>query len=113
MTRAAQASPRRRLKQAGVTPSPSSPEQFGHYLDDEIARHGPSIRENGIKASKALIARPIPGGDARASLAFTLFQPRQRVDVTLNKFNLPFRRTQQSLFGWMILKHTDDREPQR
>jgi tripartite-type tricarboxylate transporter receptor subunit TctC len=40
---------RMRLKQAGVTPSPSSPEQFGRYLGDEIARYGRLIRENGIK----------------------------------------------------------------
>jgi tripartite-type tricarboxylate transporter receptor subunit TctC len=40
---------RLRLKQAGVTPSPSSPEQFGRYLDQEIARYGRLIRENGIK----------------------------------------------------------------
>ena len=40
---------RARLKDAGVTPSPSSPEQFGQYLEDEIARYGKLIRENGIK----------------------------------------------------------------
>jgi tripartite-type tricarboxylate transporter receptor subunit TctC len=40
---------RARLKDAGVTPSPSSPEQFGRYLKDEIARYGKLIRENGIK----------------------------------------------------------------
>jgi tripartite-type tricarboxylate transporter receptor subunit TctC len=40
---------RLRLKQAGVTPSPSSPEQFGRYLGDEIARYGRLIRDNGIK----------------------------------------------------------------
>jgi tripartite-type tricarboxylate transporter receptor subunit TctC len=40
---------RARLKDAGVTPSPSSPEQFGQYLKDEIARYGKLIRDNGIK----------------------------------------------------------------
>ena len=40
---------RLRLKQAGVTPSPSSPEQFARYLDQEIARYGKVIRDNGIK----------------------------------------------------------------
>jgi tripartite-type tricarboxylate transporter receptor subunit TctC len=40
---------RARLKDAGVTPSPSSPEQFGRYLKDEIARYGKLIRENGIE----------------------------------------------------------------
>jgi tripartite-type tricarboxylate transporter receptor subunit TctC len=40
---------RLRLKQAGVTPSPSSAEQFARYLDQEIARYGKLIRDNGIK----------------------------------------------------------------
>jgi len=40
---------RDRLKQAGVTPSPSSPEEFGRYLHEEIARWGRLIREKGIK----------------------------------------------------------------
>jgi tripartite-type tricarboxylate transporter receptor subunit TctC len=40
---------RARLKQSGVTPSPSSPEQFGQYLKDEIARYTQLIREKGIK----------------------------------------------------------------
>ena len=40
---------RARLKQSGVTPSPSSPEQFGQYLKDEIARYTRLIREKGIK----------------------------------------------------------------
>jgi tripartite-type tricarboxylate transporter receptor subunit TctC len=40
---------RDRLKQAGVTPSPSSPEEFGRYLQEEIARWGRLIREKGIK----------------------------------------------------------------
>ena len=41
---------RGKLKQSGVTPSPSSPAEFGRYLRDEIARYGQLIREKGIKA---------------------------------------------------------------
>ena len=41
---------RDKLKQSGVTPSPSSPAEFGRYLRDEIARYGQLIREKGIKA---------------------------------------------------------------
>ena len=41
---------RGKLKQSGVTPSPSSPAEFGRYLSDEIARYGQLIREKGIKA---------------------------------------------------------------
>jgi len=41
---------RAKLRQSGVTPSPSSPETFGRYLRDEIARWGKLIREKGIKA---------------------------------------------------------------
>ena len=40
---------RDRLQQAGVTPSPSSPEEFGRYLQEEITRWGRLIREKGIK----------------------------------------------------------------
>jgi tripartite-type tricarboxylate transporter receptor subunit TctC len=40
---------RAKLKQSGVTPSPSSPAEFGRYLKDEIARYGQLIREKGIK----------------------------------------------------------------
>jgi tripartite-type tricarboxylate transporter receptor subunit TctC len=40
---------RGKLAQAGVTPSPSSPEEFDRYLKDEIARWGRLIREKGIK----------------------------------------------------------------
>ena len=40
---------RAKLSQAGVTPSPSSPEEFGSYLREEIARWGRLIREKGIK----------------------------------------------------------------
>jgi len=32
-----------------VTPSPSSPEEFGRYLQEEITRWGRLIREKGIK----------------------------------------------------------------
>jgi tripartite-type tricarboxylate transporter receptor subunit TctC len=40
---------RRKLAQAGVTPSPSTPEDFARYLEQEIARWGKLIREKGIK----------------------------------------------------------------
>ena len=40
---------RRKLAQAGVTPSPSTPEDFARYLKQEIARWGKLIREKGIK----------------------------------------------------------------
>jgi tripartite-type tricarboxylate transporter receptor subunit TctC len=40
---------RGKLIQAGVTPAPSTPEEFGRYLDEEIARWGKLIREKGIK----------------------------------------------------------------
>jgi tripartite-type tricarboxylate transporter receptor subunit TctC len=40
---------RSRLQNAGTTPAPSSPEQFGKYLREEIARWGKVIREKGIK----------------------------------------------------------------
>jgi tripartite-type tricarboxylate transporter receptor subunit TctC len=40
---------RAKLKQSGVTPSPSSPEEFGQYLKDEIARYTRLIREKAIK----------------------------------------------------------------
>jgi tripartite-type tricarboxylate transporter receptor subunit TctC len=40
---------RTKLKQSGVTPSPSSPDEFGQYLKGEIARYTRLIRENGIK----------------------------------------------------------------
>jgi tripartite-type tricarboxylate transporter receptor subunit TctC len=40
---------RRRLAQAGVTPSPSTPEEFARYLEQEIARWRKLIREKGIK----------------------------------------------------------------
>jgi tripartite-type tricarboxylate transporter receptor subunit TctC len=40
---------RGKLTQAGVTPSPSTPEELGRYLDEEIARWGKLIREKGIK----------------------------------------------------------------
>jgi tripartite-type tricarboxylate transporter receptor subunit TctC len=40
---------RRKLAQAGVTPSPSTPEEFAHYLEQEIARWSRLIRDKGIK----------------------------------------------------------------
>jgi len=40
---------RRKLGQAGVTPSPSTPEEFGRYLEQEIARWSKLIRDKGIK----------------------------------------------------------------
>jgi len=40
---------RQRLRNAGTTPAPSSPEQFGQYLGEEIARWDKVIREKGIK----------------------------------------------------------------
>ncbi|HEY7664957.1 MAG TPA: tripartite tricarboxylate transporter substrate binding protein [Xanthobacteraceae bacterium] len=40
---------RGKLAAAGVTPSPSSPDEFGRYLAQEIARWGRLIREKGIR----------------------------------------------------------------
>ena len=40
---------RGKLREAGVTPSPSTPEEFTRYLKEEIARWGRLIREKGIK----------------------------------------------------------------
>jgi tripartite-type tricarboxylate transporter receptor subunit TctC len=40
---------RAKLRDAGVTPSPSTPEEFARYLREEIARWGRLIREKGIK----------------------------------------------------------------
>ena len=40
---------RAKLAQSGVTPAPSSPENFARYLKDEIERWGKVIREKGIK----------------------------------------------------------------
>jgi tripartite-type tricarboxylate transporter receptor subunit TctC len=40
---------RARLRNAGTTPAPSTPEAFGNYLREEIARWGKVIREKGIK----------------------------------------------------------------
>ena len=40
---------RERLRDIGTTPAPSSPEQFGNYLREEIARWGAVIREKGLK----------------------------------------------------------------
>ncbi len=40
---------RERLRNAGTTPAPSSPQEFGDYLRQEIARWGKVIRDKGIK----------------------------------------------------------------
>jgi tripartite-type tricarboxylate transporter receptor subunit TctC len=40
---------RTRLRESGTTPAPSSPEEFGNYLREEIARWGKVIRDKGIK----------------------------------------------------------------
>jgi len=40
---------RAKLREAGVTPSPGTPEEFGRYLKEEIARWGKLIRDKGIK----------------------------------------------------------------
>jgi len=40
---------REKLRQAGVTPSPSTPTEFARYLNEEIARWGSLIRTKGIK----------------------------------------------------------------
>ena len=40
---------RARFKENGVTPSPSTPEEFGRYLKDEMERWTRLIREKGIK----------------------------------------------------------------
>jgi tripartite-type tricarboxylate transporter receptor subunit TctC len=40
---------RGKLRQAGVTPSPGSADEFARYLRQEIARWGKLIREKGIK----------------------------------------------------------------
>jgi len=39
---------RERLRNAGTTPAPSSPEEFGNYLREEMARWGKVIRDKGI-----------------------------------------------------------------
>jgi tripartite-type tricarboxylate transporter receptor subunit TctC len=40
---------RQRLRDSGTTPAPSSPEEFGAYLREEIARWGAVIKEKGLK----------------------------------------------------------------
>jgi tripartite-type tricarboxylate transporter receptor subunit TctC len=40
---------RGKLRQAGVTPSPGSPDEFARYLRQEIVRWEKLIREKGIK----------------------------------------------------------------
>jgi tripartite-type tricarboxylate transporter receptor subunit TctC len=42
---------RRKLLQSGAIPAPTSPEQFGVQLKDELARWGKIVREKGIKDS--------------------------------------------------------------
>ena len=40
---------RERLREAGTTPAPSSPEEFGNYLREEIAHWKSVIKEKGLK----------------------------------------------------------------
>ncbi len=40
---------RERLYEAGTTPAPSSPAEFGAYLREEIARWAKVIKEKGLK----------------------------------------------------------------
>jgi tripartite-type tricarboxylate transporter receptor subunit TctC len=40
---------RQRLRDSGTTPAPSSPEEFGKYLREEIARWTSVIKEHGLK----------------------------------------------------------------
>ena len=40
---------RQRLRESGTTPAPSSPEEFGTYLREEIARWSTVIRDKGLK----------------------------------------------------------------
>jgi tripartite-type tricarboxylate transporter receptor subunit TctC len=40
---------RERMRDAGTTPAPSSPEEFGNYLREEIAHWGKVIKEKGLK----------------------------------------------------------------
>jgi tripartite-type tricarboxylate transporter receptor subunit TctC len=40
---------RERLRDSGTTPAPSSPDEFGNYLREEIARWGAVIRDKGLK----------------------------------------------------------------
>jgi tripartite-type tricarboxylate transporter receptor subunit TctC len=40
---------RQRLRDSGTTPAPSSPEEFGAYLREEIARWASVIKEKGLK----------------------------------------------------------------
>jgi tripartite-type tricarboxylate transporter receptor subunit TctC len=40
---------RQRLRDSGTTPAPSSPQEFGAYLREEIARWGAVIKEKGLK----------------------------------------------------------------
>jgi tripartite-type tricarboxylate transporter receptor subunit TctC len=40
---------RARLHESGTTPAPSSPDEFGNYLREEISRWGTVIKEKGLK----------------------------------------------------------------
>jgi tripartite-type tricarboxylate transporter receptor subunit TctC len=40
---------RQRLRDSGTTPAPSSPEEFGKYLREEIARWGKVVKDKGLK----------------------------------------------------------------
>ena len=40
---------RARLHESGTTPAPSSPEEFGAYLREEISRWAAVIKEKGLK----------------------------------------------------------------
>jgi tripartite-type tricarboxylate transporter receptor subunit TctC len=40
---------RQRLRDSGTTPAPSSPDEFGAYLREEIARWARVIKEKGLK----------------------------------------------------------------
>jgi len=40
---------RERLRDIGTTPAPSSPQEFGDYLREQIARWSAVIREKGLK----------------------------------------------------------------
>jgi tripartite-type tricarboxylate transporter receptor subunit TctC len=41
----------RKLVQSGAIPTPTTPEEFGTLLKDELARWGRVVREKGLKDS--------------------------------------------------------------